>query len=1148
VHSQADLDAVAAQLNGRPRETLHWKNPTEKLNDPSRWRTDHLTPPPISQRICSSSVTDHSQFELEYPRANRNAASYRTPPPSPGECEQMTTRALIKDHPWSHEKTRAGTLALAVAAEAAAGPWRLRVLPEPLVRRREQLRERSVRLLVMDADDTPATPEELRSWTVTASVADVGEVPVVTASGPPGSLRLFLPFDEDSQHVVMEARDGALHATFAFTLEPAREWTIHLVHHSHLDIGYTDPQGTVLGEHVAFLDSLLDLTRATDSWPEDARFRWAVESLWSFEQWAAARPRGRVEEFMDRVRAGQIELTAMPYNLHTDTCSTDELHELLRSARQLMRQYGVQFAAAMQTDVPGTVAGLPDALAQIGVRYLSVAHNWAGRSVPQMNGGQHLPRLFRWRAPSGASVLVWMTDSPHGLAYMEGAVLGFDSSYEMVDDLLPAYLTSLSTRPYPFPPGMFGWHGPAVEDRAPYPWNVLHLRLQGRFADNAPPRLIMAETVQRWNETWEYPRLRLSTNTDFFEDAESRLADQIETFEGDWGDWWVEGVGSGARPQAMVRRAQASLPTGQSLYGMAAILHHKGGASSGNELSRAAQAGAGRVYQSVSLFNEHTWGASNPWTHGDSGVDSGEQQWHWKYAHALRGLDDADVFVDHASAALGSALPAATDADLTYWVVNTTAAARTAVASLFIPESRVPLDRALAVRDGRTETPLAYQAVPQTNPNHRNAGRFLRVAVPDVPPFGLVRLELSVQAQTADASPPDERAVDPLVLENEHLRVAVDLRRSCIASIVDKATGRELVDQEAVVGFNGYVYDTYTTAGGYNTHSGQTAVTEELELLGSRSLARPAVVLERIDDPVEQRLTYEYPADGVRWARTTLRLGRDAAHLEIDNRLDKPTTMTKESAYLAFPFALHEPVVQYEITGAMTGTGLEHVPGAPQHMRAVRSFVSLADAVGAVAWVTRDAPLVQPETIALPYAPFPDSTAPRQPGTIYSWVHNNIWDTNFPSQQGFETTFRYAIGVARAGERLPPSALALRTAYEVDQPLVAIPAEGPPSTDMPTEVSLLALDDNRIKVIAVLAQPPDEGLDEDAHATDLLVRLQSYATEPAPVTLTCGFELSQAWTATYLGDSTGEARVNGAQISMVMPRLGAIAVLLRLRG
>ena len=32
-HSQADLDAVAHELNGRPRGTFHWRIPTETLNE-----------------------------------------------------------------------------------------------------------------------------------------------------------------------------------------------------------------------------------------------------------------------------------------------------------------------------------------------------------------------------------------------------------------------------------------------------------------------------------------------------------------------------------------------------------------------------------------------------------------------------------------------------------------------------------------------------------------------------------------------------------------------------------------------------------------------------------------------------------------------------------------------------------------------------------------------------------------------------------------------------------------------------------------------------------------------------------------------------------------------------------------------------------
>lgn len=57
--------------------------------------------------------------------------------------------------------------------------------------------------------------------------------------------------------------------------------------HCHLDIGCTDPPGRVMAESRAHLDSLLDLCRDTDDWPEPARFRWAVEGFRSFQDWQA---------------------------------------------------------------------------------------------------------------------------------------------------------------------------------------------------------------------------------------------------------------------------------------------------------------------------------------------------------------------------------------------------------------------------------------------------------------------------------------------------------------------------------------------------------------------------------------------------------------------------------------------------------------------------------------------------------------------------------------------------------------------------------------------------------------------------------------------------------------------------------------------
>ncbi|MBW8698509.1 hypothetical protein MBT84_02850 [Streptomyces sp. MBT84] len=1054
----------------------------------------------------------------------------------------MTTRALVRTTDWDNDRIRDSLRGSVVSAEGSLGGSAMRLTVEPLLRRAGN--GGLLQSLRVEAVNGSRLPDELTVRTESGSA-----LPAERIAGPDRSVRLLLPAVDTAQRVTVGLHGSDPDCGIDVTLTPQRRWTVHLVHHSHLDIGYTDPQGRVLAEHLSFLDSCLELTRATDDWAPESQFRWCVESLWSFRQWADARPAEQVEEFVRRVREGRIELTAMPFNLHTETCSTDELHELLRMAHEVRERYGVDFTSAMQTDVPGSVVGLVDALSDAGVKYLSVAHNWAGRSVPHLVGGEKLPRLFRWRAPSGNSLLVWVTDTPHGLAYMEGPLLGFDTDYGSVDDLLPSYLTSLASNPYPYRGGIFGWAMDQEEiKREPYPWDVLHLRVQGKFGDNAPPRRIIAETVRRWNETWAYPQLRLSRNEDFFTDAESRLGDEIRTFEGDWTDWWVDGVGSGAHPLSLARTAQSVVADAQTLGTFAGVL----GAAGAEDDSR----DAAGVYEAVSLFDEHTWGAGDPWTHGDHGGHSGEQQWHWKYGQALRAHDEGQSLLNRAAARLGQRLASPAGVPASYHVVNTCSWARTDVVRVFLPESSVPLEQPVVVHDGRTGAHLHHEERPQVNDDHRDAGRFLLVRVDDVPPAGSVRLDIRIAEEAigdaaeeavlkaatgwnptggTEREDPAETAAaayalaEPLLLENEHLAVRVDLARACIGSVTDKATGRELVRDDAVTGFNAYIHDSYTTAGGFNHNSSRTTGSDRLEHLGDRSVAPPAALIARRSTTTAETITYETRPAGANRVRTTLTLPRGVARLDIENRVDKDATTGKESAYFAFPFAFGTPTVRMEASGGATGNGLPVVPGSALHMRAVRRWITLREDEFTVAWASQDAPLVQFGNIALPYAPFPKTMGHDEPATVFSWIHNNLWDTNFPSEQGFEFTFRYSIACGGTDAGLGP-----RTAAAWSRPLHAVRARGPEPEAAPASLTFAELGDSRVRLVGATTPAPGR----------VLLRLQSFAEEPVACPVRAGFPVLAAHRSNYLGTPSARLPLHDGEVTLDIPALGTAAVLL----
>ncbi|HYI25480.1 MAG TPA: hypothetical protein VD767_08735, partial [Thermomicrobiales bacterium] len=207
---------------------------------------------------------------------------------------------------------------------------------------------------------------------------------------------LFVPeVTAATTHEVEVLSSGERVASVQVEVLPQRKWTIHLVHQSHYDIGYTDPQVMVLSAQQAYIDDALELATITDDWPEDSRFRWTIEATWPLRHWLRTRPASARDEFVRRVNEGRIEVNALPFSMHTEAYSFDELARQLVFAQELRDELGISITTAMQTDVPGATIGLATLLTDAGIEFLSVAHNYAGRSIPHLLDGQELTRPFR---------------------------------------------------------------------------------------------------------------------------------------------------------------------------------------------------------------------------------------------------------------------------------------------------------------------------------------------------------------------------------------------------------------------------------------------------------------------------------------------------------------------------------------------------------------------------------------------------------------------------------------------------------------------------------------------------------------------------------------------------------------------------------
>jgi alpha-mannosidase len=394
-----------------------------------------------------------------------------------------------------------------------------------------------------------------------------------------------LPYGSAFRHVLIPEPVSQTDTVFAVTcgddhgertirMGRVRRWTVHLVLHSHTDLGFTAPLSDVVRIHDANTDSAISYCKETADWPEACRFKWTCEVSWQVQKYLRNRLPARFEELMQCVREESIAVGALYSGELPGLLGHEEAVRSLSFAAYLRRSYGIPCDTALLCDVPGSTQGFVQILARGGVRNLIIADN---NFIAPFLVRTDLPRPFLWEGAAGSRLLTWYTDHPF-YAYVEGEYYGFHKDIAIVEEVLPRKLHDLEASGYAY-------------DR---------FQIQYAF-DNAPITFRPAEIVRSWNNRWSYPRIVLSTAREFLETMRKDHGSNFPSRSGDWSDWWGGIVTGFPREETLTRSCHRRVPEAEFLATQVS-LRDPSFTYPGEELNT--------VYDGLLAFDEHSGGGA----------------------------------------------------------------------------------------------------------------------------------------------------------------------------------------------------------------------------------------------------------------------------------------------------------------------------------------------------------------------------------------------------------------------------------------------------------------------------------------------------------------------------------------------------------
>jgi len=723
-----------------------------------------------------------------------------------------------------------------------------------------------------------------------------------------------------------------------------------ILHHSHLDVGYTYPQPMGWELQKDYLSAALDMLDRTEKWPDDlSKPRWTAEVTAPVLRWLQTATPADVTRLKKHLRSGRFGISGFEYNT-TPLCSAEGLARQLYPIRMLRETLGADIRTVNQHDVNGIPWSAVDLLLDSRIELLIMGINLhlGGTPMPR-------PAVYRWRGPSGRELLV-----------MNG------EHYTMFDQWCNTNSRNLDT----IQAGLFKYLRHVKSLNYPYDFVYLSATHAPLMYDNSPPNQDLPDIVRKWNEAGRQPRLRLVTPNELLARLKQIPRDKIPVVTGDWTDYWNFGAGSSAAETRLSRETTANIAVVDLLR-------------TGTKPEHRIETETARVWNDIHLYNEHTWGAAKTL---DADSPNTVTQWLLKAHPVHDGKPVSDFLLRKLLHQLagnpwqswntpGVLIVNPTGLRQTYYVPSAWKRPGKQIETRYMLTARESTARPLDKLLGPVELePYSWRIIPWS--------------------------------QLTPAAAADTVTAGSDFIETPNYRLTFNPATGKVTGLLDKKLNRQILDTASPWGFFQLVHERPTNNDRKSFHVrsqegeryGHTGWKPDWQATRTSYTGNVTCKIEKHSRSAT--LIIKGQAEGITNIEQRVTLHADSPLIDLSARFLKQDIRTPEAIYFAFP--LNMPAdwkAHFDTAGIPTELDAEQIPGTCRDWVTVDTFASIHQPDFGITLYCADAPLVQIGNFN--WAKKQDAIPRQSNPVLLAWPVNNYWETNFRASQPGIVEFRY---------------------------------------------------------------------------------------------------------------------------------------------